>query len=118
MSGYSYSQWSEMSDKALIAQIGAFVQHHRLKQNRSQAEVSKAAGLSRSTLSLLERGEKINLISLIQILRVLDLLHVMQSFEFSTEISPMAYAKMRREERQRASGSGSVNEPDSEEWSW
>ena len=102
MNDNSYTNWSSMSDKALMETIGNFVQHHRLKQNKSQSDVSEAAGISRSTLSLLERGEKITLSSLIQVLRILDLLHIMDVFMVSNEISPVEYAKLQKNKRHRA----------------
>ncbi len=104
MNDISYTEWSAMSDAALIETIGHFVQHHRLQQNRSQSDVAAAAGISRSTLSLLERGEKINLGSLIQVLRVLDLLYIMDNFKVNTEISPIEYAQLQKNRRLRASG--------------
>lgn len=91
-----------MSDKAVSATIGNFIKHHRLNQNKTQNVVSVEAGISRSTLSLLERGEKVTLSSLIQVLRVLDLLHVMDIFQISNEISPTEYAKLQKNKRQRA----------------
>lgn len=91
-----------MTDKALVATIGAFVKHHRLNQNRSQNEVATAAGISRSTLSLLERGEKITLGNLVKVLRILDLLYVMDVFEVSDEISPVEYARLKKKKRLRA----------------
>lgn len=106
MNDYSYSNWKSMTDLALLSTIGQFVQHHRLEQNRSQSEVSKAAGISRSTLSLLERGEKSNLSSLIRVLRVLDLLHIMEIFSVNEEISPIAYAKLQKKKRKRARNTG------------
>ena len=102
MNDISYTNWPSLSDKALIETIGTFVQHHRLNQNKSQSDVAKAAGISRSTLSLLERGEKISLSSLMQVLRVLDLLHIMDVFKVSNEISPIEYAKLQKNKRQRA----------------
>lgn len=102
MNDISYNDWSSMSDKALLEAIGSFIQHHRLNQNKSQGDVAEAAGISRSTLSLLERGGKITLSSLIQVLRVLDLLHVMDVFKVSNEISPIEYAKLQKNKRQRA----------------
>ncbi|MBW8048836.1 MAG: helix-turn-helix domain-containing protein [Cytophagales bacterium] len=102
MNNISYIDWLSMSDKALIETIGRFVQHHRLNQNKSQSNVAEAAGISRSTLSLLERGEKTSLSSLIQVLRVLDLLHIMDVFKVSNEISPIEYAKLQKNKRQRA----------------
>lgn len=94
----------------MLADIGRFVQQHRLNQNRSQEDVATAAGISRSTLSLLERGEVVRLDTFIQVLRVLDLLHVLSVFEVEEQISPVAYAKMKKDQRQRASGN-QVNEP-------
>lgn len=102
MSDNSYSEWASMSDKSLSETIGKFVKHHRLLQNKSQTNVSEAAGISRSTLSLLERGENIALKSLMQVLRVLDLLYIMDVFTVTEEISPIAYAKLQKQKRQRA----------------
>jgi len=102
MNDILYTDWASMSDKALMETIGTFVQHHRLNQNKSQSDVAEAAGISRSTLSILERGEKISLNSLIQVLRILDLLHIMNVFKVSKEISPIEYAKLQKNKRQRA----------------
>jgi len=102
MTDNSYIEWTSMSDKVLVESIGKFVQHHRLNQNKTQIDVAKAANISRSTLSLLERGEKIALNTLIQVLRVLDLLYVMDGFKIKNEISPIEYAKLQKKKRQRA----------------
>ena len=102
MNDNSYTEWVSMSDKALMETIGNFVQHHRLDQNRSQSDVAAAAGISRSTLSLLERGEKVSLNSLLQVLRILDLLYIMDVFRVKTEISPIEYAKLQKKRKERA----------------
>lgn len=101
MSGISYTNWLSMSDKGLIKVIGEFIQHHRLNQNKTQSTVAEDAGISRSTLSLLERGEKISLCSLIQVLRVLDLLYIMDVFKLSDEISPIEYVKLQKNKKLR-----------------
>jgi transcriptional regulator with XRE-family HTH domain len=92
-----------MNDKALAEQIGAFIKHHRMEQNQTQDVLANAAGISRSTLSLLERGETVNLATLIQVLRVLDQLHIMEVFTVQQTISPLALAKMEKNKRKRAS---------------
>ena len=99
-----------MSDKALAEYIGLFVKHHRMQQNKTQDELASAAGISRSTLSLLERGETVNVSTLIQVLRVLDQLQVLGLFEVIETISPLALAKMQKTKRQRAGGSPKKNE--------
>lgn len=115
MNDNSYTDWHSMSDKALIKTIGEFIQHHRLNQNKSQDDIAKAANISRSTLSLLERGEKVTLNSLMQVLRVLDLLYVMDVFKVSNQISPIEYAKLQRNKRSRARSKG---ENSNEEVEW
>jgi len=102
MNGKSFESMASMSDKALAEYIGTFVRHHRMEQNRTQDELAKAAGISRSTLSLLERGETVMVTTLIQVLRVLDQLSVLNAFEVRETISPLALAKLQKEKRQRA----------------
>jgi len=105
MTDLSYTNWDSMSDKALAEHIGAFISHHRLDQNKTQDILANAAGISRSTLSLLERGETVTLTTLIQTLRALDQLHVMEVFSVKQTVSPLALAKIEKEKRQRARGS-------------
>jgi len=102
MTDKSFAEYISMSDKALVEHIGKFVKYHRLEQNKTQEELSNAAGISRSTLSLLERGETVTVNTLIQVLRVLDKLAVLHSFEVKEVISPLALAKLQKEKRQRA----------------
>lgn len=102
MNDISFANWHSMSDKALAEHIGAFISHHRLDQNKTQEVLASAAGISRSTLSLLERGETVTLSTLIQTLRALDQLGVMDVFSVKKTISPLALAKIEKEKRQRA----------------
>ena len=104
-----------MTDKALMETIGSYIQHHRLNQNKSQSDVAEAAGISRSTLSLMERGDKVTLSSLIKVLRILDLLYIMDVFRIKTEISPIEYAKLQKKKRFRAQ---SKNEQAKEDLEW
>lgn len=103
MTDNSYNNWDIKSDKAIIEDIGKFIQSHRLNQNKSQEFIASEAGISRSTLSLMERGEKVRIDSLIQVLRVLDLLYVFNSFNNKKDISPLEYAKLKKKEKKRAS---------------
>ncbi len=103
MNDKSYQQWEAMSDKSLMETIGNFIQFHRLSKNKSQVQVAVAAGISRSTLSLLERGEKTRIDTLIQVLRVLDLLYIMDVFKVQHQISPVEYARLKKKQRKQAS---------------
>jgi len=114
MTDKSFKEWASMSDKALTEYIGAFVRHHRMAQNKTQDELAVAASISRSTLSLLERGKTVTLTTLIQVLRVLDQLPVLNAFEVQETISPLALAKMKKDKRQRARGTSKKKENEQE----
>lgn len=104
MTDLSYIDMVSMSDKALAAHIGTFIKHHRMEQNRTQEALATAAGISRSTLSLLERGETVTVATLIRVIRMLDQLTVLNAFSVRQTISPLALAKLQRKKRQRARG--------------
>jgi len=106
MNDKTYIDWYSMSDGGLAQTIGEFVKYHRIDQNKTQAAVAKAANISRSTLSLLERGETVTIATLLRVIRVLDLLYVMDVFKVSHEISPVEYAKLQDKKRQRARAKG------------
>jgi len=106
MSDMSYTTWSSMTDRGLCRTIGTYIKHHRLDQNKTQDALSSAAGISRSTLSLLERGEPVTLDTLIQVLRALDILNIMDVFKIEQRLSPMMLAEMEQNKRQRARPKG------------
>lgn len=114
MNDKQYIDWISMSDAALAQTIGTFVKHHRLIQNKTQEEVANAANISRSTLSLLEKGEAVTVPTLLQVLRVLDLLYIMNSFKIQEEISPLELAKLEQQKRQRARNTDNNNSKQSD----
>jgi transcriptional regulator with XRE-family HTH domain len=95
------NKWISLSDRAIAENIGKFIQDQRLKQTKTQAELSKSAGISRSTLSLLERGETVTLPTLIQVLRQLNCLYTLNQFMVQPSLSPIALAKMETKKRKR-----------------
>ena len=102
-----------MSDKALTEHVGRFVKEKRLEQNKTQAILAHAAGISRSTLSLLEKGETVTLQTLIQVLRTLDQLYVLDVFSVQTLMSPMLLAKMELKKQKRARSKDSTSSTNS-----
>jgi transcriptional regulator with XRE-family HTH domain len=114
MTDKSYNNWNSMNDKALAAHIGRFVKEKRMEMNKTQDVLAHAAGISRSTLSLLEKGETVTLATLLQVLRVLDQLHVLDVFSVQQTISPIQLAKMEMNKRKRAGASS----PTSKKSSW
>lgn len=92
-----------LSDKAILQKVGLFIQQTRIKQNLTQEELAMQSAISRSTLSLVERGDNISLINLLKILRTLNALYVLNDFEVSEELSPLQLAKGEKQQRKRAS---------------
>jgi transcriptional regulator with XRE-family HTH domain len=101
MNDISYNNWNVMSDNSIVRQIGEFVRYHRMEANKNQERLAKDAGISRSTLSLLERGETVTIATLIRVLRVLDQLQVLQGFTVVRQQSPLLLAKEERNRRKR-----------------
>jgi transcriptional regulator with XRE-family HTH domain len=84
-----------------------------LEQNKTQQSLAHAAGISRSTLSLLEKGETVTLQTLIQVLRTLDQLYVLDVFSVQTLMSPMLLAKMELKKQKRARSKDSTSSTNS-----
>ncbi|PQJ78956.1 helix-turn-helix domain-containing protein [Polaribacter porphyrae] len=110
MNDLIYNNWYAMSDENLSKKIGEFVKHHRLQQNKTQSVIATQANISRSTLSLLERGETVTLSTLLRVLRVLEVLYVLDVFKVTQTISPIQLAKMQQNQRKRASGNIAAEE--------
>lgn len=107
--GNTNINWIAMSDTAIVSKIGEFIKQQRLKINKTQSQLSDEAGINRSTLSQIENGEAITMISLIQIMRALNILHLFEGFSITQEISPIELAKQDQQKRQRASNSDTDN---------
>ena len=109
-------EWLSMSDNSIVSLIGTYLKEQRLSQNKTQASVAEVAGINRWTLSKVENGEPISLLSLIQILRALNLLDLLHVFKTQTQVSPIQLAKLEKQKRQRASPDNEVNEQNISEW--
>ncbi len=116
MNDKSYINWYSSSDKMLCETIGHFIKHHRTTQQLTQKDLAHKANISRSTLSLLERGETVTLATLLQVLRVLNLLYVLDSFTVNKTVSPIALAKAEQSERQRVRSKSKLKNENESEW--
>jgi transcriptional regulator with XRE-family HTH domain len=97
------NKWLSMSDVHIISVLGKYVKEQRLVQNKTQANIAEMAGVNRWTISKIENGEPVSLLSFIQILRALNLLETLKIFEIPTQISPLELAKLEKKKRKRAS---------------
>lgn len=109
--------YRDLSDLAILKMIGLFIKKKRMALNKTQGQLAEEAGMSRSTLSLLERGEKVQLLTLIQALRILDELHLLEAFEVRQQISPIEYIKLQKKyDRQRVRHMDIASDNPPSEW--
>ncbi|MEJ2744920.1 MAG: helix-turn-helix transcriptional regulator [bacterium] len=93
-----------MSDRQVLKMLGARLRRQRLNQNITQDELAKEAGISRTVVQKMERGEDCVVAGLIRVMRALNLLDQLDNFLPDPGISPIQIARMQGRERQRASG--------------
>ncbi len=116
--GKTNIDFTVLSDAAIVKHIGGFIKHTRVKQNKTQAQLAEASGLNRWTISQIENGEPISLSSLIQVLRALNQLHILEVFHFSEQISPLEYAKLKKQQQKERVRNKTVHEKDNEDLGW
>lgn len=95
-------KWTEISNSEIVNQMGLFIKNERLNNNKTQAQLATEAGVNKWTISQIEKGQAITLLSLIQIMRALRILNLLDIFSIQEEISPIALAKKAQQKRQRA----------------
>ena len=108
---------SEMSDEALMDDLGQRLHRRRLDLGLTQAVLAERAGVGKRTVERLESGASVQLASLIRVLRVLDLITVLDGLLPSTEPRPMELLRLKGRERQRAVPSRRETDTD-EPWQW
>jgi len=94
-----------MTDKAIAEELGSRIRSLRLRNNRTQQQLSEAVALSLNVIKSLEVG-KAKLSTCIAVLRELGALDALDQFIPPTIISPVQLAKQQGHQRQRASGAG------------
>lgn len=94
--------WYSMTNNRIELEIGKRIKGHRLKRNITQLELANKTGLSRVSISKIERGKGSTLSSLIEILRMLDLLQNIERLIPEIEISPIELIRLKNEKRIRA----------------
>lgn len=92
-----------LTDKELLAGIGASLERLRLDRNLTQADLAAQAGVSKSTVERLEAGGSSQLTNLVRILRALDLIESLSLLLPEAPASPVEQVRRRGKVRRRAS---------------
>ena len=101
-----------------MRQIGSKLEELRIEKNMKQKELADAAGVSVFTISSIENGKTTSLLTVIQLLRALEHLDYLDSFFQEESISPVAYAKLMKnnKKKERVKSSTSIINSKDSEW--
>ena len=100
-----------------MRQMGSKLKELRIEKNMKQAELADASGVSVFTISSVENGKTTSLLTIVQLLRALGHLDYLDNFFQEETISPIAYAKLLKNNKKKVrvkSSSIEENKNDSE----
>jgi putative transcriptional regulator len=106
----------EMTDDAVLAEVGVRLERTRLDRNLSQQQLADEAGVSRHSLLRIEAGRSVTLPVLLRVLRALDLLDGLEVLVPEPLPSPIEQLERQGHRRQRASTPRS--DDDNPTWRW
>lgn len=107
----------DMTDSAVLAELGDRISRLRLQRNLTQAQLAREAGVSKRTLIRLENGESSQVTNLIRVIRALGLLGNLDALVPQPLVSPIDQLRSRAKERRRASPGAKKGGP-STKWTW
>ncbi len=107
---------SDLSDEALLRQLGERLLQYRLNRNMTQEALAKEAGVSVRTINRVEKGHSTQLSNFFRLLRSLGLLDNIDALIPEPALSPIQQIKLQGKSRQRASSQDPVK--DSKAWTW
>ena len=109
--------WYAQTNDAIMRQMGTKLKELRIEKNMKQSELADASGVSVFTISSVENGKTTSLLTIVQLLRALEHLDYLDSFFQEETISPIAYAKLLKNNKKKVrvkSSSTNINKGDSE----
>jgi transcriptional regulator with XRE-family HTH domain len=109
---------NQLTDDAILAEIGRRLARCRLDRQLTQADVAEQAGVSKRTVERIEAGASVQMSTVIRILRILDLLPGVDRLIPEPGPRPMDLLKLKGKERQRASAPRKAKKPSGKAWTW
>lgn len=108
----------QMTDEAVLQELGGRLAAARLARNLTQAALAQAAGVAKRTVERLESGEvAIQLAGFLRVCRALGLMDRFDAFIPEQATSPIAQLKLQGRQRQRASVK-KTKLKESKKWTW
>ena len=109
----------ELSDDAILREIGSRLATVRLAQNLTQAALADEAGISKRTVERLESGEvAARLSGLVRVCRALNMVDRLEALVPSPMVSPVEQLKLAGRRRKRASGRRTPKASTTKKWKW
>jgi len=109
---------SMLTDSAVLTELGSRLSRRRLDRNMSQLQLADEAGVGRSALQSIERGEPVAVTSFIRVLRALGLADALNRLVPEPTASPMELLRLQGRQRQRATGAHRPGAPEPEPGPW
>jgi len=115
---FSYMDLYVQTNDAIMRQIGSKLKELRIERNMKQAELADASGVSVFTISSVENGKTTSLLTIVQLLRALEHLDYLDRFFQEEVLSPIAYAKLLKNNKKkvRVKSTGTNNNQEASEW--
>lgn len=111
----------DLADDAIVAELGRRIALHRAGLNLTQGELADRAGVGRSTVQRIERGDSIQLSSLVKLLRAVGRVDALDAVLAAELRSPVAELQRQRERRRRVrhrQGEQAQSPEDGSAWAW
>jgi transcriptional regulator with XRE-family HTH domain len=114
---------SELTDIAVLHEIGDRLERRRLDAGVTQAQLAEEAGISKRTVERIEAGDSTDFVMLLRVLRVLKLLETLDQLVPDLPQSPLVLLKGRGRERKRVglsrrSADGAAALKPAAPWKW
>ena len=93
--------WYSLTNNRIESIIGQRIKQLRLDYNITQKELATKTGMSRVSISKIERGKGANLSSLIQIMRGLRVLENIEYLIPEQEISPIEMIRLKNKSKKK-----------------
>ncbi len=90
-----------MSNPAILLKIGSRIRETRIRQDKTQAELALASGVTPLTVANIEKGKSVSTLILISVLRELGLLENLENLVPEAKISPLQLKKIQGKKRSR-----------------
>ena len=112
---------SNLTDEAVLAELGSRLAGARLERNLTQRQLGDAAGVDRLAIQHIEAGRAVKVTGLIRILRALGMLDALEQLLPERTPGPIEQLKLHGRRRRRASGAHSAQTPKPQPpgpWRW